>query len=268
MSAQIKLRRDTSANWTTVNPILATGEPGLETDTLKLKYGDGLTRWNALSYPIINFPTNVASANSASSIIGGSSNQLLYQSAPGITAFIPAPNIPGFLQWTGSSYVWGSSSTVAAAGTLTGSTIAATVTTAAGLTTIGTSGVLTTLAGNISVTGSSALTGTVTLNSVSGTTTVTGTSTFNNQLTVSTGGITVSAGGITVSSGGLTVSNGGVSVTTGGITVAAGGAAINGGGLTVTGATTITGATNVVGTFKIKGYDFKGIVLALAAAMA
>ena len=48
---QIKLRRDTSTNWTTRNPTLALGEPGLEIDTLKVKYGDGTTPWNTLPYP-------------------------------------------------------------------------------------------------------------------------------------------------------------------------------------------------------------------------
>ena len=47
----IKIRRDTAANWTANNPILATGEPGLETDTKKIKYGDGSTAWNSLAYP-------------------------------------------------------------------------------------------------------------------------------------------------------------------------------------------------------------------------
>lgn len=46
----IKLRRDTAANWTSNNPVLATGEPGLETDTKKLKFGDGSTAWNSLNY--------------------------------------------------------------------------------------------------------------------------------------------------------------------------------------------------------------------------
>jgi hypothetical protein len=50
MATRIKLRRDTAANWTSANPILALGEPGLETDTRKVKYGDGSTTWNGLSY--------------------------------------------------------------------------------------------------------------------------------------------------------------------------------------------------------------------------
>lgn len=50
MSTTIKLKRATAATWTSVNPVLAVGEPGLETDTLKLKYGDGTTAWTGLSY--------------------------------------------------------------------------------------------------------------------------------------------------------------------------------------------------------------------------
>lgn len=50
MTTRIKLRRDTAANWTRVNPILASGEPGLELDSGKVKYGNGTTRWNSLEY--------------------------------------------------------------------------------------------------------------------------------------------------------------------------------------------------------------------------
>jgi hypothetical protein len=46
----IKLRRDTAANWTSANPTLAAGEPGYETDTGKLKIGDGATAWTGLAY--------------------------------------------------------------------------------------------------------------------------------------------------------------------------------------------------------------------------
>lgn len=48
--AQIKLRRDIASNWTTVNPILGSGEQGYETDTGAMKIGDGSTSWNNLPY--------------------------------------------------------------------------------------------------------------------------------------------------------------------------------------------------------------------------
>lgn len=50
MANKIQWRRDTAANWTSVNPILAEGMPGYEKDTGKLKIGDGVTAWNSLPY--------------------------------------------------------------------------------------------------------------------------------------------------------------------------------------------------------------------------
>jgi hypothetical protein len=50
MASQIQLRRDTAANWTSSDAVLAQGEQGLETDTGKLKYGDGSTAWTSLDY--------------------------------------------------------------------------------------------------------------------------------------------------------------------------------------------------------------------------
>lgn len=47
---RIQLRRDTAANWVAKNPIPAQGEPCYETDTRKLKIGDGSTKYNNLSY--------------------------------------------------------------------------------------------------------------------------------------------------------------------------------------------------------------------------
>jgi hypothetical protein len=46
----IKLRRDTAANWTTADSVLSVGEPGLETDTGRIKFGDGATTWTSLAY--------------------------------------------------------------------------------------------------------------------------------------------------------------------------------------------------------------------------
>lgn len=47
---QIQLRRDTAANFTSKNPVLGIGEPAYETDTKKLKIGDGTTVYNSLDY--------------------------------------------------------------------------------------------------------------------------------------------------------------------------------------------------------------------------
>ena len=58
MTTRIKFRRDTAQNWTTSNPVLALGEPGLETDTRKVKYGDGVTAWNVLNYGVSSASTD------------------------------------------------------------------------------------------------------------------------------------------------------------------------------------------------------------------
>ena len=51
---KFKLRRGTAAEWlaspSPCGPVLAAGEPGYETDTHKLKIGDGVTAWCNLPY--------------------------------------------------------------------------------------------------------------------------------------------------------------------------------------------------------------------------
>lgn len=46
----IQLRGGTASQWTTANPVLAAREPGLETDTGKVKYGNGTDIWDDLPY--------------------------------------------------------------------------------------------------------------------------------------------------------------------------------------------------------------------------
>lgn len=48
MSTIFKLRRDTSSNWASNNPVLADGELGFDRTNVYLKIGDGTTAWNAL----------------------------------------------------------------------------------------------------------------------------------------------------------------------------------------------------------------------------
>jgi hypothetical protein len=50
VQVKIQLRRDTAATWASVNPVLLAGEAGLETDTSKIKIGNGSTAWNSLGY--------------------------------------------------------------------------------------------------------------------------------------------------------------------------------------------------------------------------
>jgi len=92
LSALQKQRRDTAANWTAENPTLLAGEIGIESDTGKIKIGDGVTAWNSLSYrpwsqlsayPIVNADvasnaaiafSKLASLSSGNILVGSSGN--------------------------------------------------------------------------------------------------------------------------------------------------------------------------------------------------
>jgi hypothetical protein len=50
MANRIILRRDTAANWANVDPVLANGEIGLETDTERFKIGNGIAPWSEREY--------------------------------------------------------------------------------------------------------------------------------------------------------------------------------------------------------------------------
>ena len=47
---QIQVRRGTASQWTSANPTLASGEWGFESDTGKVKIGNGSTAWTSLGY--------------------------------------------------------------------------------------------------------------------------------------------------------------------------------------------------------------------------
>lgn len=56
-----QFKRGTAQRWIDINPVLKSGEPGVETDTGKLKIGDGFTPWIHLEYTgqtgVYNAPT-------------------------------------------------------------------------------------------------------------------------------------------------------------------------------------------------------------------
>ena len=47
---EFRLKRGTSVRWHQLNPVLAPGEPGFESDTRRLKIGDGFKAWRDLDY--------------------------------------------------------------------------------------------------------------------------------------------------------------------------------------------------------------------------
>jgi hypothetical protein len=92
MADRIQLRRDTAANWTSTNPILASGEMGYETDTQAFKLGDGVTAWASLPY-IINTRTitNAQVGTTYTPVITDENKLVTLSNAAAITCTIP-PN--------------------------------------------------------------------------------------------------------------------------------------------------------------------------------
>jgi hypothetical protein len=87
---RILIRRDTAANWTANNPTLAAGEFGHETDTGKLKLGNGSTAWTSLGYQ-----SNVTSVNGSTGAVTG----LAPLASPTFTGTVTIPagaSISGF----------------------------------------------------------------------------------------------------------------------------------------------------------------------------
>ena len=50
MATVIQVKRGTASSWTSANTVLAAGEIGFESDTKKMKVGDGSTAWTSLAY--------------------------------------------------------------------------------------------------------------------------------------------------------------------------------------------------------------------------
>ena len=47
---RIQIRRDSDADWQSINPTLRSGELGFNETNGRIKVGDGSTAWNLLSY--------------------------------------------------------------------------------------------------------------------------------------------------------------------------------------------------------------------------
>jgi hypothetical protein len=113
LTALQKQRRDTAANWTSVNPTLLAGEIGIESDTNKWKVGTGSAAWTALAYmpgsqlsayPIVNVDISATAEIAVSKLADGTPRQLLQTDAAG-TGVEWASNIdiPGTLDVTSAA---------------------------------------------------------------------------------------------------------------------------------------------------------------------
>lgn len=77
MVQKIQHRRGTAAAWTAANTLLSAGEFGVETDTLKVKVGNGSTLWNALAYIGGSGGTAVTVDADGSLVVGGTTVELV-----------------------------------------------------------------------------------------------------------------------------------------------------------------------------------------------
>ena len=85
MATRIQLRGDTAANWASNNPTLAAREFAVETDTLRIKVGNGNDAYNTLQYasvPAYNGLDKAVAGNSLDARQGKILNDLLTAKAP------------------------------------------------------------------------------------------------------------------------------------------------------------------------------------------
>jgi len=105
MASKIQIRRDTASNWTSANPTLSNGELGLETDTKKLKAGDGSTAWTSLAYYTLATAGYAAYADSTANFTGnlqeGGADVLVSGGALGTPSGGAATNLTGLPLTTG-----------------------------------------------------------------------------------------------------------------------------------------------------------------------
>ena len=81
---KILFRRDTAANWLSTNPVLSAGEIGLESDTEKIKLGDGSSDWDELNY----FYGYLGSVGYVTSLVQGTGVTISNNSGSGTTPTI------------------------------------------------------------------------------------------------------------------------------------------------------------------------------------
>ena len=90
LSALMKQRYDTAANWTAQNPTLLAGEIGIESDTKKWKVGTGSTAWTSLvyaiggTYPIVNADIAASAAIAYSKLATLTSGNIVLGSAANV----------------------------------------------------------------------------------------------------------------------------------------------------------------------------------------
>jgi hypothetical protein len=112
-TVRIQVRRGVAADWTSVNPILAAGEMGYETDTNKFKFGNGTGAWSTLAYGASDTPgvTEIAQDAINSALAVGTGLTKTYNDGANTITVAIDDTI-----WANKTYVASAISTAVAAG--------------------------------------------------------------------------------------------------------------------------------------------------------
>ena len=115
MAFRVQIRRDTTLNWTTNDPILLDGEFGYETDTGRYKIGNGVDVWSDLIYSLVGItgPTGGTGATGATGLTGptgitGPTGSQGIQGPTGLTGPTGSTGITGNTGPTGFQGIQGS----------------------------------------------------------------------------------------------------------------------------------------------------------------
>jgi len=90
MASIIQLRGGTASAWTSTNPTLAQNEFGVETDTNRMKRGDGATAWTSLAY----FETGEVTLSGAQTFV----NKVITYADNTLTGVLPTSAIGSTVQ--------------------------------------------------------------------------------------------------------------------------------------------------------------------------
>lgn len=108
MPAVIQIKRGTASSWTSANTVLAAGEIGFETDTKKMKVGDGSTAWTSLGYTATD--GDISGVTAGTGLTGGGNSGGVTVSLDTTSAYV-VPSQTGhsgkYLTTNGTASSWG-----------------------------------------------------------------------------------------------------------------------------------------------------------------
>lgn len=124
--SRLAWRRGKASDWTTANPVLFAGEPGLETDTMLCKIGDGVHAWTDLSYTVLQYTSLITTTKVRVSPTAPSSpapGSVWFTCSAGGSAIASPPVPPGPLFFTGTVALSGTGTITLAVAPTTAGTV-------------------------------------------------------------------------------------------------------------------------------------------------